>query len=58
VTALGICLLVLGATLGVLEAHVPALGMLGLPGVLALVGGAVLAVSGLGGVWVSSLRLR
>jgi membrane-bound ClpP family serine protease len=49
VTALGICLLVLGAALVVLEAHVPSLGMLGLPGVLALVGGAVLAVSGLGG---------
>lgn len=48
-TALGICLLVLGATLVVLEAHVPALGALGLPGVLALVGGSVLAVSGLGG---------
>ncbi len=48
-TALGICLLVLGATLVVLEAHVSSLGILGLPGVLALVGGAVLAVTGLGG---------
>jgi membrane-bound serine protease (ClpP class) len=49
VTALGIVLLLLGATLVVLEAHVPALGALGLPGVLALIAGAVLAVSGLGG---------
>jgi membrane-bound ClpP family serine protease len=49
VTALGICLLVLGATLVVLEAHVSSLGVLGLPGVLALVGGSVLALSGLGG---------
>jgi membrane-bound ClpP family serine protease len=48
-TALGLCLLVLGATLVVLEAHVSSLGVLGLPGVLALVGGSVLAVSGLGG---------
>jgi len=49
VTALGIALLVLGATLVVLEAHVPSLGVLGLPGVLGLIGGSVLAVSGLGG---------
>jgi membrane-bound serine protease (ClpP class) len=49
VTTLGICLLVLGATLVVLEAHVSSLGVLGLPGVLALVGGSVLAVTGLGG---------
>jgi membrane-bound serine protease (ClpP class) len=42
-------LLMLGATLVVLEAHVSSLGVLGLPGVLALVGGSVLAVSGLGG---------
>jgi membrane-bound ClpP family serine protease len=49
VTGLGIVLLVLGATLVVIEAHVPTLGALGLPGVLALIGGSVLAVSGLGG---------
>jgi membrane-bound serine protease (ClpP class) len=49
VTSLGILLLVLGATLVVLEAHVSSLGVLGLPGVLALVAGSVLAVSGLGG---------
>jgi membrane-bound serine protease (ClpP class) len=49
VTALGIALLTIGATLVVLESHVQSLGVLGLPGVLALVGGAVLAVSGLGG---------
>jgi membrane-bound serine protease (ClpP class) len=49
VTALGLFLLVLGATLVVLEAHVQSLGALGLPGVLALIGGSVLAVSGLGG---------
>lgn len=48
-TALGILLLVLGATLIVLEAHVSSLGVLGLPGVLALVGGSILALSGLGG---------
>jgi len=49
VTALGISLMLLGATLVVLEAHVSSLGVLGLPGVLALVGGSVLAVTGLGG---------
>jgi membrane-bound serine protease (ClpP class) len=49
VTALGIFLLVVGATLVVIETHVPALGMLGGPGVAALVVGAVLAVGGLGG---------
>lgn len=48
-TALGIVLLVVGATLVVVETHVPSLGMLGGPGVAALVVGAVLAVGGLGG---------
>lgn len=48
-TALGIVLLVLGATLLVVETHVPSLGALGVPGLAALVVGAVLAVSGLGG---------
>lgn len=48
-TALGIALLVIGTTVIVVEAHVPTLGILGGPGVLALGVGAVLAVSGLGG---------
>jgi membrane-bound serine protease (ClpP class) len=49
VTALGILLLLMGAGLVVIETHVPTLGVLGVPGVLALVAGAVLAVLGLGG---------
>jgi membrane-bound serine protease (ClpP class) len=48
-TAIGITLLVLGATLIAIEAHVPRLGVLGGPGVVALAAGAVLAVGGLGG---------
>ena len=48
-TALGVSLLILGAIVIVAEAHVPSLGMLGGPGVLAIGVGAVLAVSGLGG---------
>jgi membrane-bound serine protease (ClpP class) len=48
-TALGVSLLVIGAVVVLIEAHVPALGMLGGPGVIALAIGAVLAVSGLGG---------
>jgi membrane-bound ClpP family serine protease len=48
-TALGICLLVVGAILIALEAHVPRLGILGVPGVIALGAGALLAVGGLGG---------
>jgi membrane-bound ClpP family serine protease len=48
-TALGLLLLLLGATLVVVEAHVPSLGALAVPGVVALVVGSVLAVSGLGG---------
>jgi membrane-bound ClpP family serine protease len=48
-TALGISLLVVGAVLLVLEAHVPTLGVLGGPGVIALGAGALLAVGGLGG---------
>ena len=46
---LGISLLLLGAALVVIETHVSSLGFLGVPGVLALVAGSVLAVSGLGG---------
>ncbi|MGH2887207.1 MAG: NfeD family protein [Solirubrobacteraceae bacterium] len=48
-TALGVSLLCVGAVLILLEAHVPTLGVLGGPGVVALAAGAVLAVLGLGG---------
>jgi membrane-bound serine protease (ClpP class) len=48
-TALGVSLLVIGAIVVVIEAHVPTLGVLGGPGVIALGVGAVLAVAGLGG---------
>jgi membrane-bound serine protease (ClpP class) len=48
-TAIGITLLLVGAILVAIEAHVPRLGVLGGPGVIALAAGAVLAVGGLGG---------
>jgi len=48
-TALGISLLVVGAILIAIEAHVPRLGVLGAPGVIALGAGTLLAVGGLGG---------
>jgi membrane-bound serine protease (ClpP class) len=48
-TALGVSLLIVGAVLVLLEAHVPTLGVLGGPGVIALGIGAILAVLGLGG---------
>jgi membrane-bound ClpP family serine protease len=48
-TALGVSLLLVGAFLILVEAHVPTLGVLGGPGVIALGVGAVLAVLGLGG---------
>jgi membrane-bound serine protease (ClpP class) len=48
-TALGVSLLIVGAILILVEAHVPTLGVLGAPGTVALAGGAVLAVLGLGG---------
>jgi membrane-bound serine protease (ClpP class) len=48
-TALGIALLTVGATMIIVEAHLPALGALGGPGVVAVGVGAVLTVSGLGG---------
>jgi membrane-bound serine protease (ClpP class) len=48
-TALGISLLIVGAILIAIEAHVPTLGVLGAPGVIALGAGALLAVGGLGG---------
>jgi membrane-bound ClpP family serine protease len=48
-TALGVSLLILGAIVIVVEAHVPTLGALGGPGVVAVGVGALLTVSGLGG---------
>jgi membrane-bound ClpP family serine protease len=48
-TALGVSLLMIGAIMVLIEAHVPTLGVLGGPGVIALAVGAVLAVMGLGG---------
>src|SRR5579863_4620200 len=48
-TALGVSLLLVGAILILVEAHVPTLGVLGAPGVVALGAGAVIAVLGLGG---------
>jgi membrane-bound ClpP family serine protease len=47
-TALGIALLLVGAIVVVIEAHVPTLGILGGPGVVALTAGTVLALAGLG----------
>lgn len=54
-TAIGIALLVVGAIVVTVEAHVPSMGALGGPGVIALAVGAVLAVAGLGGGWVLGL---
>ena len=48
-TALGVSLLLVGAIMILVEAHVPTMGTLGAPGVVALGAGAVLAVLGLGG---------
>lgn len=48
-TALGVSLLMVGAIMVLIEAHVPTLGVLGGPGVIAIGVGAVLAVMGLGG---------
>lgn len=48
-TALGLALLAVGSILVLVEAHVPRLGVLGVPGVVALAAGAILAVGGLGG---------
>ena len=56
-TALGIALLLVGATLVAVETHVPSLGMLAGPGALALGVGVVLAVSGLGGGIVIALAM-
>jgi membrane-bound ClpP family serine protease len=54
-TALGVAVLVIGTIMILIEAHVPTLGVLGGPGVVAVGVGAVLAVSGLGGGVVLSL---
>ncbi len=54
-TPVGLALLVLGAIAVVVESHVPTLGMIGGPGVVALGAGALLAVSGLGGGIVLAL---
>jgi membrane-bound serine protease (ClpP class) len=48
-TAIGIALLVVGAAVVIVEAHVPAHGVIAGPGVIALAAGAVLAIDGLGG---------
>ncbi len=48
-TALGVSLLMVGAIMVLIEAHVPTMGALGGPGVVVLAAGAVLAVVGLGG---------
>jgi membrane-bound ClpP family serine protease len=56
-TALGVALLAVGAILVAVEAHVPRLGALGGPGVVALGVGAVLAVGGLGGGLVAAVLL-
>ena len=48
-TALGVSLLLIGAIMVLIEAHVPTLGVLGAPGVIAIALGTVLAVMGLGG---------
>ena len=54
-TPWGLVLLVLGAVAVVAESHVPTLGVIGGPGVIALGAGAVLAVAGLGGGLVLGL---
>lgn len=48
-TALGVALLVIGAVMILIEAHVPKLGLIGGPGLVTVGAGAVLAVAGLGG---------
>jgi membrane-bound ClpP family serine protease len=48
-TALGVSLLVIGAIVIAVEAHVQSLGALGAPGVIALGAGALIAVTSLGG---------
>ena len=48
-TALGVVLLMIGAILVMVEAHVPSMGAVGGPGAVVMAIGAVLAVSALGG---------
>ena len=52
-TAIGIALLVVGVVVVLVEAHVPSLGMLGGPGVVALAAGFLLAGTGVGVVGLS-----
>jgi membrane-bound serine protease (ClpP class) len=54
-TPWGLVLLLVGALAVVAESHVPTLGVIGGPGVIALGAGAVLAVAGLGGGLVLGL---
>jgi membrane-bound ClpP family serine protease len=54
-TPWGLALLVLGAVAVIAESHVPTLGVIGGPGVIALGAGALLAVAGLGGSLVLGL---
>ena len=54
-TPWGLVLLSLGAVAVVAESHVPTLGMIGGPGLVALGAGALLAVAGLGGGLVLGL---
>ncbi len=54
---LGIALLVAGAALLVAEAHVPAAGALGAPGLAALVGGIALTITAAGGGLALALPL-
>jgi membrane-bound serine protease (ClpP class) len=54
-TALGVALLLIGATAVLVEAHFPTLGALGAPGVVGLAAGSVLAVAGLGGGFVTAV---
>ena len=56
-TALGVALLVTGVVLIVIEAHVPSLGVLGVPGVVSIAAGAVVGVSALGGSVVFGVLL-
>jgi len=49
VLTLGIVLLIVGAVLAVVEAHLPTGGAIGVPAIAALVAGAALTLTGLGG---------
>lgn len=56
-TALSVALLVIGVVLIAIEAHVPTLGALGVPGVVSIAAGAVIGVSALGGSIVFGVLL-